>query len=594
MPLKRTLGILGTLCLLAAPSAWAGAPDLISYQGRLQENGALVTGPRDVEIRLCDQVGTCYSTGVQAVQVNYGIFRTTFTTAALPPGALASGSWFIEVGVNGNYLSPREQLSSTPYALMASSVPSSGIEFNPAGPMTALGYQAGIANTGLNNTFLGYRAGYSNTAASDNAFFGHMAGQATTVGNANSFLGALAGRSNLDGNGGTFLGSGAGFSNTGGDANTFVGYQAGYDNTLGNNGTFVGHNSGQNNITGGNNAFIGQAAGYTNTSGSDNSYLGFQAGYGGSAGNSNSMVGYRAGFNSAASSDTFIGFMSGYSNTTGLGNTYLGSQAGFSNLSGSGNLFLGYQAGYSEVGSDKLYIDNSGTPAPLIWGDFGTDVVVVNGSLQVQAPVGVTTAGLFSAPMDAAVTIRSNAGSERATRLNFDSWSNGQAGMRSMGSLGFVPAGHLTFETSNDGNASGTERMRISAVGNVGIGTVNPASRLDLGGGCMTGSVCSDARLKRDIQPLAEDGSYLERVLRLQGASFEWTNLGDGKRYVGLIAQDVEKVLPEVVMTSNSNDEQKGLSCTGLDAVLIEAVKEQQRQIESLKAEVQALKDGVR
>ena len=44
--------------------------------------------------------------------------------------------------------------------------------------------------------------------------------------------------------------------------------------------------------------------------------------------------------------------------------------AGFSNTAGSGNVFLGNEAGYKETGSNKLYIDNSDTSTPLIYGQF--------------------------------------------------------------------------------------------------------------------------------------------------------------------------------------------------------------------------------
>ena len=50
---------------------------------------------------------------------------------------------------------------------------------------------------------------------------------------------------------------------------------------------------------------------------------------------------------------------------------------------GSGNVFLGYEAGYNETGSNTLYIANSDTSSPLIYGDFGTGEVTINGNLTV-------------------------------------------------------------------------------------------------------------------------------------------------------------------------------------------------------------------
>ncbi|MFA6316021.1 MAG: hypothetical protein WC943_01270 [Elusimicrobiota bacterium] len=364
MPLKRTTIFLGALLAAVSGVSWAGAPATLSYQGRLQENGALVNGNRSVAIWVCDALlgGNCYDTGAQGVSAVNGVFRTTFTLNALPPDSFESGRWYLEVRVEGNILSPREQLASAPYAVVASSVPASGIFFNPALQTTALGYQAGMTNSAAENVFLGYRAGYTNT-----------------TGNVNSFFGAQAGRSNVDGIGGTFIGNAAGYSNVGGDANTFVGYQAGYDNTTANNGTFVGHNTGQNNITGLNNSFFGQAAGYVNTSGGHNSYFGFQAGYGAATAYSNSMMGLRAGFANTSSSNTFMGAYAGKDNTTGMNNVFMGVEAGLSNVTGSRLTLIGNGADVLAAGLINAgAIGNNakvGASNALVLGGTGPDAV---------------------------------------------------------------------------------------------------------------------------------------------------------------------------------------------------------------------------
>ena len=76
-----------------------------------------------------------------------------------------------------------------------------------------------------------------------------------------------------------------------------------------------------------------------------------------------------------------VGDRAGYTNTTGTNNTILGSYAGFRLVSGSGNVFLGRQAGYYETKSNKLYIDNTANRKPLIYGDFASNVVTINGKL---------------------------------------------------------------------------------------------------------------------------------------------------------------------------------------------------------------------
>ena len=67
-----------------------------------------------------------------------------------------------------------------------------------------------------------------------------------------------------------------------------------------------------------------------------------------------------------------MGFQSGYLNTTGVENVFIGTSAGYSCL-GNSNVMIGYRAGYSETSDNKLYIANSGTTDPLIYGEFDHD-----------------------------------------------------------------------------------------------------------------------------------------------------------------------------------------------------------------------------
>ena len=97
----------------------------------------------------------------------------------------------------------------------------------------------------------------------------------------------------------------------------------------------------------------------------------------------------------------------------------------------------------------------------------------------------------------------------------------------------------------------------------------------------------SDVRWKRNIVPL--EGA-LDKVLSLKGVAFEWkleeypdNGFREGKQ-IGLIAQEVEKVLPELVRTDR--DGYKAVEYQKITAVLVEAIKEQQKQIEALKAAV--------
>lgn len=90
----------------------------------------------------------------------------------------------------------------------------------------------------------------------------------------------------------------------------------------------------------------------------------------------------------------------------------------------------------------------------------------------------------------------------------------------------------------------------------------------------------SDKSLKTNIQTLP---NALDKLKQLNGVSFNWKS--NGEKSIGLIAQDVEKTYPEVVSADS-----KGLKAVDygkLVAVLIEAVKEQQKQIDELKAQLE-------
>ncbi len=91
----------------------------------------------------------------------------------------------------------------------------------------------------------------------------------------------------------------------------------------------------------------------------------------------------------------------------------------------------------------------------------------------------------------------------------------------------------------------------------------------------------SDERLKDNIQPIE---SPLEKIFQINGVSFDWNNKQDlySGRDVGVIAQEIESVLPEIVQTRESG--MKAVRYEKIVALLIEAIKEQQLQIDELKA----------
>ena len=164
------------------------------------------------------------------------------------------------------------------------------------------------------------------------------------------------------------IGEASGAVESGDNNNVFVGYFSGNSNTSGHSNVFLGLESGISNTQGLSNVFLGTRAGYNNSVGFYNTYVGFAAGVSANyAANENSYFGTNSGREAIGSLNVFLGSSSGLS-STGSKNVCVGVNAGF--IAGANNVMLGYNAGSAEEGNNKLYIDNSASIKPLIYGDF--------------------------------------------------------------------------------------------------------------------------------------------------------------------------------------------------------------------------------
>ncbi|GAB2963954.1 hypothetical protein GCM10027048_36490 [Hymenobacter coalescens] len=151
-------------------------------------------------------------------------------------------------------------------------------------------------------------------------------------------------------------------------------------------------------------------------------------------------------------------------------------------------------------------------------------------------------------------------------------------------------ADRLVLERLNGAAAVGVMSWN-QATGNVGINTLNAGYTLDVAGTIRGSNVSpSDARFKQDVRPL---GGALAAVQQLRGVRYHWNALGvqhggtAGAEQLGLLAQEVERVYPELVSTDAQG--YKAVNYALLTPVLLEALKEQQRQLEQLTTQVQAL-----
>jgi hypothetical protein len=128
---------------------------------------------------------------------------------------------------------------------------------------------------------------------------------------------------------------------------------------------------------------------------------------------------------------------------------------------------------------------------------------------------------------------------------------------------------------------------------NVGIGNAPSVTyNLEMGAGTIHAGAfyySSDARLKTNIHPIDR---ALDKVLGLQGVTFNWKKESEvpASLQIGFIAQDVEKIAPGLVQTDAAG--MKAVDYARVTPLLVNAIREQQQQIDALKTEVEALKEG--
>ena len=126
-----------------------------------------------------------------------------------------------------------------------------------------------------------------------------------------------------------------------------------------------------------------------------------------------------------------------------------------------------------------------------------------------------------------------------------------------------------------------TSVVYIPSTGNLGIGTTNATSKLTVSGDLLiTGVItatdfnsASDIRLKENIQKI---DNPIDKIIKIDGVTFDWKS--DSKPSMGVIAQNIEEVLPQLV----NGEDSKTVNYNGIIGLLVECVKNQQKQIDDL------------
>lgn len=463
----------------------------------------------------------------------------------------------------------------------------------------------GVVTTGQYNSTLGYESGKSLTDGVNNIFIGYNAGYYTNTGSSNVFIGKDAGYDNLDGDYNIFVGRGAGEDNTSGWSNIIMGDFAGSYNTTGYQNVMIGDFAGLNNDDGYQNVFIGADAGEENTTGYRNVAIGKSSGFNNTEGNYNTFLGFEAGYNSGLSSySTSVGYKAGHSLSSWQAGTYLGYEAGL-NSTGRQNVFLGAESGKGfTTGQDNVAIGAGAGGSPE------SPFVAATGARNTF--IGYYTGYKSGAAHDNVIV----GAQDPFSATNITGYNNVYLGvdagnLSSLGSnnifLGYsagkyeTGSNKLYIENSTSGSTAAliygdfsTDQLRFNA--NVGL-SASPSLTYKLyvsGNAYATGNwyIPSDIRLKQDITSL-EDFNVTEKIKEIGVIRYKYSDeMAKGtdnpeQQYLGVVAQDLEKSFPEAVKTDENGF--KAVSINSLTAILLQAVKDQQKHIESLRKEIEAL-----
>ena len=351
-------------------------------------------------------------------------------------------------------------------------------------------------------------------------------------GAANTAIGSNALGTENSGNGNTAVGKQPLSENTIGSHNTAVGSAALRNNTTGYENTAVGTTALKHNTIGEMNTATGSAALLLNTTGSNNVAYGRYALRANTTGFRNVAIGDTPlMLNTSGHHNVAVGFNASKSSTTGINNVAVGYHALASNKSGHFNTAIGPYAGFFNTGSNNVFIGH----------------------------------GAGASSSETAYAMKSN---QLAIANSVDPDSEIITGDFSEKTIGLN--GSVTVKNHLDvkGELRAFQSLRV----NKNIYT-NGHLKVKKTATAQSFNTTSDARLKDDIQPLND---ALSSVLQLQGKTYRWKE-DHHKQDIGLIAQEVEQVFPELV-TEDANGF-KAIAYSRLTAVLIEAIKEQQGQM---------------
>ena len=365
------------------------------------------------------------------------------------------------------------------------------------------------------------------------------------------------------------FGSGALNGNLGGLQNTAVGYQSIFSNQSGSYNTAVGW-----------------ASLWQNSSGSFNTGTGYQA-LGNQIGSNNSAFGYSAlqgstvsGVISSGGFNTAVGNASLYGNSSGSYNSATGSEALFTNTSGNYNTANGANALFANTIGNYNTSIGSGASSANTTGSYTTAL----GAYALRSnTTGGSNMGFGAYALPANTTGSDNVGVGVQSLYQNATGSNNIA-------VGFQSAYNLTngSNTIEIGSVGATSDKDLIRLGTQGLqtetfiagvyGSTVTGSAVYVTSAGKLGVLASSERYKTAIAPM---GSNSEKLQQLRPVTFQLKNDPSGAVQYGLIAEEVNKVYPELVIRDDSGTIQ-GLRYEELTPMLLNEVQKQQARIEAL------------
>ena len=498
-----------------------------------------------------------------------------------------------------------------------------GVGFN-----TAVGSNAmrNSVNGSINAAF-GVFALFYNTTGAFNTAIGGFSLQNNTTGGSNAALGALSLVSNTTGNSNTAMGANSLYGSTTAHSNVGIGVSALYNNTTSSNLVAVGDSSLFNSTSGYANTAIGSKALFANTTGVSNTAVGGQALFRNVDGGNNVAIGYGAlGTNISGIANCALGRDALFSNlgdfNTGIGVNALGGVG-----NGENNTALGFNADVApnslltnataigsnamvgcsnclvlgSEGSVNVGIGNPYPGFPLNFYPVIGDKISLYGNSGNHYGFGIQS-GLLQIHADLSTSdVAIGYGSSSSFTQNFKVKGNGDVllgisnvnatltfgqslskkiiffhgGTGGDAAMGVFPSelrlqsdysgAAITFGYDNLGT-SFRENMRIEGNGNLQVrGSIFAISSF----------YTSDIRLKTNVQVIS---SGLDKIIQLNAYHFNWKDVElDQAIQTGLIAQEVQKLFPELIHQDNKG--YLGVNYVGFIPYLIQSIKQQQQQI---------------